>query len=376
MELIFYLFILVEAILISMFLTPVAMKAARTLGFVDQPNSRKVHANPTPLLGGAAIYLTFLIVILGNIFLVWILRNWGNPQGHFFQQLVAEAATHLPGVFIRKWELLGLILGATVVFVLGLYDDRYTLRPLVKLGGQIGAALIFSLFYYHAGNHDLLFITNAGVIFVLLIIWIVGVTNSLNLMDNMDGLCAGVSIIALFFLSLVTYQLGKQTFMILSMLTLMGALLGFLYHNFNPARIFMGDAGSMFVGFTIACLVVFSTFYTADSQTALTLAMPPVILAVPMFDTASVIAIRIKRGLPIYQADKNHFSHRLVALGLSHKNAVLLIYLISICTGIGALLLSRVQLPGAIIILAQVIIILTIILVLERAGQPNSKQNH
>ena len=204
----------------------------------------------------------------------------------------------------------------------------------------------------------------------LLVLWIVGVTNSINLMDNMDGLCAGVSAISLFFFSLVTYQLGQQTFMILSMLALLGAVLGFLWHNFNPARIFMGDAGSMFIGFTLACLIVFSTFYTSQSETTiLAIAMPPIILAVPLFDTLTVIAIRIKRGLLIYQADKNHFSHRLVALGMSHRNAVLLIYLVTLCTGIGALLLHQLNFFGGLIVLIQVAIILGVILLLERAAK-------
>ena len=189
-------------------------------------------------------------------------------------------------------------------------------------------------------------------------------------MDNMDGLCAGVSSISLFFFSVVMYQLGEQTFMILSMLALLGAILGFLRHNFNPARIFMGDAGSMFIGYTLACLIVISTFYTSQSKTILAIAMPPLVLAVPLFDTLTVIAIRIKRGLPIYDADKNHFSHRLVALGMTHKSAVLFIYLVTFCTGLGALILHRADLFMGIVVLIQAAIILGLILFLERTGKP------
>lgn len=369
MEIVFYLVILVQSFILSAVLTALAIRIAPKLGFLDHPNTRKVHVNPKPLLGGAAIYITFVATILLNIAMVAAMKSYGDPDGGFLQKLIAEASRHLPGIVRRSGELTGLIVGASIVFLVGLYDDRFTVKPLLKLGGQIIAALVFAAFYYHSGQRYFFFVYNPVIITALMTFWIVGVTNSLNLMDNMDGLCAGVSIIALFFLSMLTYQLEQQTFMILTMLALMGALLGFLYHNFNPARIFMGDAGSMFVGFTISCLVIFSTFYTSRSETILALAMPPVILAVPMFDTATVIAIRIKRGLPIYQADKNHFSHRLVSIGMSHKSAVLLIYLISICTGIGALLLTQVNLYGGIVILSQVVIILAIILLLERAGR-------
>jgi UDP-GlcNAc:undecaprenyl-phosphate GlcNAc-1-phosphate transferase len=369
MEPVLFILVLVQSFILTMLLTPVAKRAAHWFDFLDHPNQRKVHVEPTPLLGGAAIYFSFVLTILGNILALRLLAFLGDPGGGYFQQMIAHAAAYLPGIAKRGWDLAGLLSGGTLIFLVGLYDDRYTIQPKVKLVGQIIAAFLFFLFFYLVGHREFFFIRNAWLVAGLLMLWIVGITNSINLMDNMDGLCAGVSSIALVFFSLVTYITGGQTFMVLAMLTLLGALLGFLWHNFNPARIFMGDAGSMFVGFTIASLVVFSTFYNAESRTILALAMPPIILAVPIFDTLTVIGIRIKRGLPIYQADKNHFSHRLVQLGLSHRNAVLLIYLVTICTGIGALLLNEVSFAGGVIILIQVAIILSIVLLLERAGR-------
>ena len=374
MEPLFYLVVLLEAFVLTLILTPLAKRLAHRLDFLDHPDPRKVHATPTPLLGGAALYLAFVLTLLGNLAAVWLLAPYGDLEGGFVPRAIAHAAAHRSGIVTRAGELAGLLLGGTMVFAVGLYDDRVSIRPKVKLLGQIAAALVFVFFYYYSGDRMFFFIRNPFAIAFLLVLWIVGVTNSINLMDNMDGLCAGVSAISLFFFSLVIYQLGQQTFMILSMLALLGAVLGFLWHNFNPARIFMGDAGSMFIGFTLACLIVFSTFYTSQSErTILTVAMPPIILAVPLFDTLTVVAIRIKRGLPIYQADKNHFSHRLVALGMSHRNAVLLIYLVTLCTGIGALLLHQLNFFGGVIVLIQVAVILGVILLLERAAQPRNE---
>jgi len=369
----FYGIVFAQSLILTLLLTPAAKWAARRLGFLDQPNHRKVHVTPTPLLGGAAIYLAFVLTILGNLLAVWLLSPYGDSQGGLVPRLLAAAAHYQSGILLRAGELAGLLLGGTVVFLVGLYDDRFGVRPLVKLVGQIAAAALFFVFFFHfSEDRAFFFLNNPLIIAFVLSVWIVGITNSINLMDNMDGLCAGVSAISIFFFILVTYQLEEQTFMILSLLALLGAVLGFLWHNFNPARIFMGDAGSMFIGFTIACLIIFSTFYTSQSQTVLAVAMPPVILAVPIFDTLSVIAIRVKRGLPIYQADKNHFSHRLVALGMTQKSAVLFIYLVTLCTGIGALLLHQVGFFGGVIVLIQVTIIMGIILLLETTGRSGS----
>ena len=291
--------------------------------------------------------------------------------------MIAQGTIHIPGIAKRKFELLGLLLGGTIVFAVGLYDDRYAIRPKIKLAGQILAALVFFVFFYYSGERTFFFIENPFIIAVLMVVWIVGITNSINFMDNMDGLCSGVAAISLFFFILVTYYLGEQTFMILSMLALLGGILGFWWYNFGPAsgkgKIFMGDAGSMFIGFMLACLIVFSTFYNSQSKTILALAMPMIILAVPIFDTATVVAIRIKRGLPIYQGDLNHFSHRLVALGMTQRTAVLFIYLVTLCTGIGALLLHQVEDSGGLVILIQVGIILCIVLLLERVGRKSNQ---
>jgi UDP-GlcNAc:undecaprenyl-phosphate/decaprenyl-phosphate GlcNAc-1-phosphate transferase len=376
MQALLYLTVLVESFLLGLIFTTVAKRLAFSINILDHPNPRKVHARPMPLLGGLGIFLAFMVTVLGNLALVFWLDRYGDPEGHFLEQLLALGSRYVPGIMRRKGELFGLLTGGVLIFGIGLYDDKYYIRPLYKLFGQIIAALIFFGFFYFSGSEKtFLFIENPVLIAVAMVFWIVGVTNSINLMDNMDGLCAGVSAISLFFLSLVMYQVGEQTFLILALLALLGGCLGFLWHNFNPARIFMGDAGSMFIGYMTSCLIVFCTFYNAaHSTTILSVAMPPIILAVPIFDTATVVAIRLKRGLPIYQADKNHFSHRLVALGMNHKAAVLFIYLVTICTGTGALLLHQVNFFGGLMILIQVAIILGIILLLERAGKPSSSE--
>ena len=372
-----YLVVLLQAFCLSMILTPLLKRAAPWFGFVDHPDaSRRVHVTPTPLLGGAAIYFSFILTVLLNLLALHFAAPYGDPDGSVIQRLIAQSAIHIPGIAKRKFELIGLLLGGSIVFAVGLYDDRYAIRPKIKLTGQVLAALVFFFFFYYTGDRVFFFIENPFIIACLMVLWIVGITNSINFMDNMDGLCSGVAAISLFFFILVTHYLGGQTFMVLSMLALLGGILGFWWYNFGPAsgkgKIFMGDAGSMFIGFMLACLIVFSTFYNSQSKTIFSLAMPIIILAVPIFDTATVVAIRIKRGLPIYQGDLNHFSHRLVELGMSHRTAVLFIYLVSLCTGIGALLLHQVEASGGLIILIQVGIILGIILLLERVGRKSN----
>ena len=196
----------------------------------------------------------------------------------------------------------------------------------------------------------------------------VAIINAFNLLDNMDGLTTGVGLVACFICFIVTSQ-QQQTFTSIVILAFAGALLGFLRYNFNPAKIFLGDAGSMFIGYMLAVLTITASYYKEGFPTHLPVVMPILILAVPIFDTLSVISIRIKRKEPIFGGDKNHFSHRLVALGFSQRGAVLFIYLISFCLGIIAILLTQVNILGAIIIFIQGVLILVIIALLESVAR-------
>lgn len=363
-----YVTVLAEGLVLSLVLTPVAARIARRTGFLDHPASRKVHTEPVPYLGGAAIFVAFNVVILGNLLLAWLLPGPGDPGGNLWQRGLALLETHRPGIARVTPRLFGFLLGGAVSFIVGLIDDRHKLSPLSKLGGQILAVMIFCGSLYLRGPRQFLFITGSIWFLVPVAVWMVAVMNSFNFIDNMDGLAAGVSAIAAFFFAAVSYLVGEQLFLVVTYAALLGAVLGFLRYNWNPASVFMGDAGSLFLGYTLGALAVLGDYAYPETRHYLVLLVPAVILSLPMFDTVTVIAIRLHRGLPIYRADRNHFSHRLVALGLSHRDAVLLIYLVVGCTGLGALILPLVKLEGALLILLQVILIFSIILLLERAG--------
>jgi len=368
MNLLVYLAIFLESLVLSLVLTPLAGRIARRTGFLDHPDSRKVHAEPTPYLGGAAVFVSFNLVILGNFALVWLLPAGGDHATGLWGRMLALVETHREGVLRVAPRLAGLLLGGALIFLVGLIDDRRRISPLAKLGGQVAAAVIFCAALYLSGPRQFLFITGSIWFLLPVGVWMVAVMNSFNFIDNMDGLSGGVAAIAAFFFAAVSYLVGEQIFLIITYLSLLGAILGFLRYNWNPASIFMGDAGSLFLGYVIGALAVLGDYAYPETQHYLVLLVPAVILSLPMFDTVSVLAIRLRRGLPVYRADKNHFSHRLVGLGLTHRDAVLLIYLVVFCTGLGALILPLVEMEAALLILIQVILIFTIILLLERAG--------
>lgn len=368
MNVLVYFYVFVESLILSLILTPLAARVARRTGFLDHPESRKLHRDPTPYLGGAAILLSFSLVVLSNLLLVWLLPAHGDPGSGLWERMLALVATHREGIARVTPRLLGFLLGGLVIFVVGLIDDRKGISPLTKILGQIAAVLIFCASLYLSGPRRFLFVTGSIWFLIPVALWMVAVMNSFNFIDNMDGLAAGVSAIAVFFFAAVSYLVGEQIFLIVTYLCLLGAVLGFLRYNWNPASIFMGDAGSLFLGYAIGSLAVLGDYAYPETQHYLVLLVPAVILSLPMFDTVTVIAIRLHRGLPIYRADKNHFSHRLVDLGLTQRDAVLLIYLVVFCTGLGALILPLVAIEAAFLILLQVILIFTIILLLERAG--------
>lgn len=361
--------VLAQALAISWLTTPLFMRWAHRWGFLDQPGHRKIHSAPKPLLGGAAIFLAFNAVVLGNLALLafahW-LPDLGGPLGGLFH----EVRQHSVGATTRVWPLAGFLLGGLVVFVLGLIDDKYGMSPWIKLAGQSVAALIliasgvrleFTRGLLLPGDTTQLVITSIATY-----CWVVLLTNSFNLLDNMDGLCAGVAVITLGMFAAVAQTVGEQHFMVLAMCALIGAILGFLYYNFHPSKIFMGDAGSMFIGYSVSSLTILSTYYVPErSLTRLDWVIPLVVMAVPLFDTISVVCIRIRNGAPLYQGDKNHFSHRLVALGFSTRNAVLMIYLVTACTGLVAVTMPHLPFSYGMVMLVQVILTFAIISLLE-----------
>ena len=293
------LLVLLSAFLIAILATPVARALALRTGTLDAPAHRKIHSTPVPLLGGVAIYAACVgaLLLFGDRF------------------------------YIR--ELIAILSAATLVSACGLVDDRWTLHAYPKLIGQATAAAIL----VYAGVQIQLFDTPWHN-WALTMLWVVGITNALNLLDNMDGLSSGVATVCGVFFLLLAAQSGQ---ILVSALAagLIGACLGFLRYNFNPASIFMGDTGSLFIGMILAVLGIKLRF--PSNITAITWMIPLAVLALPLFDTTLVFVSRLRRGLnPLTTPGKDHVSHRLVAGGMTRREAVLTCYLLAGLGGVFA----------------------------------------
>lgn len=360
-----YIYIFSFAFFLSLLFVPVARKIAIRLSILDHPEIRKSHLKPVPLLGGIAIYMSFVLTVIINLGILSFLK--AEPE--LLALLPGVISERVAMVEITYGRLTGILLGATFIMILGLIDDIKGLSPKFKLSGQFFAAILLVL----SGVRLTLFLPTYLAI-PATIVWVMGITNAFNLLDNMDGLSSGVAFIAsLIFLAVAL--LGGQFLVSVILIVFAGTVLGFLRHNFHPATIFMGDAGSMLIGFLLASLTILTTFYAEGAPTHLPVVMPLLILAVPIFDTISVVLIRLKKKLPVFKADKRHLSHRLVNLGMSQPRAVLFIYLLTFCVGINALLLRDVGWIGALIILLQALSIFGLIVLLELSREKaNNKE--
>jgi UDP-GlcNAc:undecaprenyl-phosphate GlcNAc-1-phosphate transferase len=254
-------------------------------------------------------------------------------------------------------------MGSLVILVLGLVDDRKRLSARFKLFVQTIVATGVAL----GGERLQLFDVPAPVSIAVTVMWILGVTNAFNLLDHMDGLSSGVALLAAGAFLAVAHQTG-QVFIASMTVPLMGACAGFLLFNFAPAKICLGDAGSLFIGFWLSCLTISFTFYNAH-YALYTYFVPLAVLAVPLFDTSSVCLIRLLNRKSIFEGDTNHLAHRLTALGMSRRGAVLTVYALTLATGISAVLLYHVTQTGAFLILVQLLLTFGIITLLEAAGR-------
>jgi UDP-GlcNAc:undecaprenyl-phosphate GlcNAc-1-phosphate transferase len=257
-------------------------------------------------------------------------------------------------------------LGGLALVVMGLIDDKRGLPARLKFFLQF--VIAFFVVLLSPDVRATVFIGGEWASIIITVLWIVGITNAFNLLDNMDALSAGCALIASLIFMVITMQAG-QAFVCGLLLVFAGALLGFLRYNRPPARIFMGDAGSTFVGYFLAVLTVLSTFYHHGQSKLFPIAMPLLVLAVPLFDTFSVMYIRWRAGKPFFVGDNNHLSHRLVRLGMTKEEAVASILLITFCVGLSALLLPQLNLIGAIIVLLQALSIFAIVTILEYVGK-------
>lgn len=332
-------------------------------GLVDRPGHRKVHATPIPTAGGLAIWLGLVLpLVLGQAILLTA-RSYPVWVPTF-------VAPHLGGLVEQSGRLWTMLAGGTVLMLLGLCDDRWGLPWTVRLAVETLVALAMVL----AGWRMTLFLDVPLLTGAISVLWIVGLTNSFNMLDNMDGLSAGVAAIAaailaaMMLLAPAPAGAGPHLFVAGFLLVLVGALAGFLGHNRPPARLFMGDAGSYLIGFLLAMITLAATFAGPGVPRHAILG-PLCVLAVPLYDTMTVVLIRLRSGRSPFVGDKSHFSHRLVELGMTKGQAVLTIYLATAACGLGALLLHQVNLAGAVVILLMESLVLVLIGVLETAGR-------
>lgn len=345
--------------LIVIVTTPIARSWARRTGFVDSPNElHKAHTEPVAYGGGISITIAILGPIVVGCVAVRSLGSTSPPEW-----LPAVARTHLPGMASRAPEMLGIAACAAVLHIVGLVDDRRRLGAGVKFAVQLAAALVTS---WGLGVRAIEALPAAMSIGVT-VLWIMVITNAFNFLDNMDGLSAGVGAIAALIFA-VTAMRGGQIFVPMLALVIAGSLLGFLIYNFSPASIFMGDAGSLVIGYLLSVVTILTTFYDPTrSVTPMGVVVPIIVLAVPLYDVTSVVFHRLRAGDSPFRGDRRHFSHRLVRAGLSPHGAVLTIYLATAATGLPAIILPGLDWTGATLVLVQCACVVSLIAVLENS---------
>lgn len=309
--------------------TPLVMKFAIRIGAIDKPNHRKVHEKIMPRLGGLAIFIGVFV-------------------GYFVSGLHLE-------------RVLTISVGACLIIIIGIFDDLYELSAKVKFLGQIAVACLIV-----SSGLTIEFLTIPFVVermdlgllsYPLTVFWIVGITNAINLIDGLDGLAAGISSIGIATLGILAAISGKGLILTIALIVL-GSTLAFLFYNFHPAKIFMGDTGALFLGY---CISIMSLLGLYKSVTLFSIIIPIIILGVPVFDTFFAIIRRIMNRQPIGAPDKSHLHHRIMQLGLSHRNTVLVIYLLGAFFSIAAILLESVTLWVALIVLVVLFAIVHII---------------
>ena len=335
-------------------------------GLVDRPNARKVHVTPTPLGGGLSIWLAVVAPLAVGQLGLWLLTSqWISAE--FLPEFVRP---HVSGLWQQSCRLWVLLAAGTVLMLLGLLDDRWGLKWQLRLAVQVTVAAVCVVWQ---GWGLTAFISIPAITWMLSVVWVVALVNSFNMLDNMDGLSGGIAAIAASCLAIVVLTnpvgSGPQFFVGGLLLVFVGGLLGFLWHNRPVAKLFMGDAGSYFVGFCLAILTLLATYASYDGRSQHAILTPLCVMAVPFYDMFTVLWIRIREGRSPVQADKSHFSHRLVELGLSKGQAVLTIYLTTATCGLAALLLPRVDWVGAGIIVLMVVCVLALIAILETTGR-------
>jgi UDP-GlcNAc:undecaprenyl-phosphate GlcNAc-1-phosphate transferase len=347
---------------VSAAIVPLSRILARRVGAMDPPGERKIHTTPMPRLGGLAVFVSFSGVVLAGYLAIPMLErvSWLDASSRL--GFLREAHRVEPRLF-------ALLAGAAVAFAVGFLDDLLGRRFSVwaKAVGQLVAAGVLI-----AAGIRTSFLPGEWANVAVTLLWVAGITNAFNLLDNMDGLSAGVALVASGVLLLNAWSLG-ELFVVLILMAFIGSLLGFLFFNFHPASVFLGDCGSLFIGYVMGSLTLLERYVTPASSSLFPVLMPVLVLSVPLIDTATVVFIRLKERRPIYVGDSRHLSHRLLTLGFTQRTSVLFIYLVTFCVGLGASFLTDAS-PGrsALILLqaAAFVALLMILLFFERRARP------
>ncbi len=341
---------------ISWIVTFIIIRIAPKMGFVDKPGHRKIHNNPKPLGGGVAIFIGVFLPLLGVVIYAWV--------GHAAEDSLEKAL--IGGIRLKTPLAAGIMLAMLGMHLLGLWDDRKALGPFLKLVAQLGitTALVASF-----KELRILTALGTGGSIILTVLWIAAITNAFNFLDNMDGLSAGIACVASVAFLVTALSIG-QLFVAGMLALLIGALLGFLWFNFSPAKIFMGDSGSLLVGLLLGVLTTLTTYLPKERPWGAgwyAVFAPVIVLAVPLYDLIVVSLIRLSRGKSPFVGDTNHFSHRLVARGMSRRTAVLCLYLITAATSVAAIILPHVENTfAAVLIFCQTVLILGVVALLEQ----------
>ncbi len=315
------------AFIVSFMVTPYSIKIAEKIGAIDIPkDDRRMRKKSIPKLGGLAVISGFAISL---IYLISVMNIEGSinlfDENNYFTKLI------------------GVGIGTIIITITGVIDDTKTLKPLQKLSGQVLAAVVAVAFGIRISGEDIPFITNMElaheISIIVTVIWIIGITNAINLIDGLDGLSSGIALISCVSL-LIIFALNYSPMIAILMITsLIGALVGFLPFNFSPAKTFIGDTGSNFLGYILS---IVSILGVAKTYTAVVIALPMLVLGLPIFDVVWAIIRRIIKGKSIkaiFKADKGHLHHRLIATGFSQKQAVLVMYAMSAGLGLFAIIL-------------------------------------
>ncbi|MBO7146626.1 MAG: undecaprenyl/decaprenyl-phosphate alpha-N-acetylglucosaminyl 1-phosphate transferase [Lentisphaeria bacterium] len=351
--------VFIMALFLALGLTPVCQKIARKKGFLDIPKNEqhKLHAGATPLLGGAAMFSAWVLT-LSACFCALALF----PGESFLQSMADE----ISGISNVVWQLVSIILCACAAVIMGTWDDKFALSARTKLIGQILIALVTVIF---GGVRLSLFIDIPLISWAISAFWIVFLFNAINFCDNMDGLACGISAIAFCFFTAAAI-VNQQYFVACLGACSAGAAIGFWFFNHSPASIFMGDGGSHFLAYLLAVISAKVTYYNpAVSASKLTILIPLFILAVPIFDTFAVVVIRLLNKKPIYIGDHNHISHRFMHMGMTRKRSVLLVHLLCLIFGLGALPLLWGDERSCFVLLIQGVVILLLMTILQYSGK-------